>query len=63
MGNRHNPQKKIKDFLSSSIRFLLHKLFPLLFTAEHAGFFLRDLCALRGDKKYFAGNWQDFTAR
>jgi len=31
------------------------KLFSLLFTAEHAGFFLRDLCALRGDKKYFAG--------
>jgi hypothetical protein len=31
----------------------------LLFTAEHAGFFLRDLCALCGDKKYFAGQWQD----
>jgi hypothetical protein len=46
----------------------------LLFTAEHAEnakmffvfiikFFLRDLCALCGEKKYFARKWQDFTTR
>jgi hypothetical protein len=45
--------KKVKIF------FIFFCLATFLFLKE----LIKDLCALCGDKKYFAGKWQDFTTR